>query len=57
MRPQTGWLSLVSACGAVLLLGGVTPASAQEAHVGNVTGHAAAGKPLYTRYLRRLPRR
>jgi len=50
MRPQTGWLSLVSACGAVLLLGGVTPAPAQEAHVGTVTGHAAAGKPLYTRY-------
>jgi len=50
MRPQTGWLSLVSACGAVLLLGGATPAPAQEAHIGTVTGHAAAGKPLYTRY-------
>jgi mono/diheme cytochrome c family protein len=50
MRPQAGWLSLVSACGTLLLLGGVTPASAQEAHVSNVTGHAAAGKPLYTRY-------
>ncbi len=50
MRPQTGWLSLVSACGAVLLLGGVTPAPAQQTHVGNLTGHAAAGKPLYTRY-------
>jgi len=50
MRPQTGWLSLVSACGALLLLCGVTPAAAQQAQVGNVTGHAAAGKPLYTRY-------
>ena len=50
MKPQTRWMSLVSACGAVLLLGGVTPARAQEAHVGGLTGHAAAGKPLYTRY-------
>lgn len=50
MKPQTRWMSLVSACGAVLLLAGVTPAPAQEAHVGNLTGHAAAGKPLYTRY-------
>jgi len=50
MKPQTRWMSVVSACGAVLLLGGVTPARAQEAHVGGLTGHAAAGKPLYTRY-------
>ena len=50
MRPQTRWLSLVSACGAVLLLGSVSPAPAQETHVGNLTGRAAAGKPLYTRY-------
>lgn len=50
MRPQTRWLSLLSACGAALLLGGVTPAPAQEAHVDNVTGHAAPGQPLYQRY-------
>ena len=52
MKPQTRWMSLVSACGAVLLLAGVTPApaAAQEAHVGALTGHAAAGKALYTRY-------
>ena len=50
MRPQTRWMSLVSACGAVLLLGGATPAPAQETHVGNLSGHAAAGKPLYERY-------
>src|SRR6267142_831347 len=50
MRPQTRWLSLVSACGAVLLLGSVSPAPAQETHVGSLTGRAAAGKPLYTRY-------
>jgi mono/diheme cytochrome c family protein len=50
MRPQTRWLSLLSACGAVLLLGGVTPARAQEAHADNVTGHAGAGAPLYQRY-------
>jgi cytochrome c oxidase cbb3-type subunit 2 len=50
MRPQTGWISLLSACGAVLLLGGVTPAPAQETHVDHMTGHAAAGKPLYQRY-------
>jgi len=50
MKPQTRWMSLVSACGAVLLLGGVTPARAQEAHVGGLTGYAATGKPLYTSY-------
>jgi len=50
MRPHAGWISLLSACGAVLLLGGVTPAPAQETHVGNLTGHTAAGKPLYIRY-------
>jgi len=50
MRPQTRWLSLVSACGAVLLLGGVTRALAQDTHVAKRTGHAAAGKPLYQRY-------
>lgn len=50
MRPQTRWMAFVSACGVVLLLGGVSPAPAQETHVGNLTGHAAAGKPLYTRY-------
>jgi len=50
MKPQTRWLSLVSACSAVLLLVGVTPAPAQQTHVGKLTGRAAAGKPLYTRY-------
>jgi mono/diheme cytochrome c family protein len=50
MKPQTRWISLVSACGAVLLLGGVTPASAQETHVAGLTGHATTGKPLYVRY-------
>jgi cytochrome c oxidase cbb3-type subunit 2 len=49
MRPQTRWLTL-SACGAVLLFGGATPVVAQEAHVDRLTGRAAAGKPLYTRY-------
>src|SRR5438046_3665503 len=50
MRPQTGWFWLLSACGAVLLLGGATSAPAQYTRVGSLTGHAAAGKPLYTRY-------
>src|SRR5256714_1883399 len=50
MRLQTGWLSLLSACGAVLLLGGATSAPAQDTRVGSLTGHAAAGKPLYVRY-------
>ena len=50
MKPQTRWMSLVSACGAVLLLAGWTAAPAQEAHVGSLAGNAAAGKPLYTRY-------
>jgi cytochrome c oxidase cbb3-type subunit 2 len=52
MKPQTRWMWLVSACGAVLLLIGAPPAGVhgQEAHVGKLTGHAAKGKPLYTRY-------
>ncbi|PYP18300.1 MAG: hypothetical protein DMD54_05555 [Gemmatimonadetes bacterium] len=50
MRPHTGWVSFRSACGVVLLLARATPAPAQEAHVGNRTGHAKAGKPLYQRY-------
>ena len=49
MRPQTRWLTL-SACGAVLLFGGAVRVVAQEAHVDRLTGRAAAGKPLYTRY-------
>lgn len=49
MRPQTRWLTL-SACGAVLLFGGAMRVVAQEAHVDRLTGRAAAGKPLYTRY-------
>jgi mono/diheme cytochrome c family protein len=49
MRPQTRWLTL-SACGALLLFGGAMPVVAQEAHVDRLTGRAAAGKPLYTRY-------
>src|SRR6058998_3814564 len=49
MRPQTRWLTL-SACGAVLLCGGAVRVVAQEAHVDRLTGRAAAGKPLYTRY-------
>jgi len=50
MRPQTGWVSLVSVCGAALLLGGAPPLAAQEARVGALTGHAASAKLLYTRY-------
>jgi mono/diheme cytochrome c family protein len=50
MRPQTRWTSLVWAGGAVLLLGGARAAVAQEAHAAGLTGHAAAGKPLYERF-------
>ena len=50
MRPHTGWISLLSASGVVLLLTCVPAARAQEAHVGKRTGHAAAGKALYQRY-------
>lgn len=50
MRPNTGWLALLSACGAMLLAGGASPAPAQEVRVPGLTGHAAAGKPLYVRY-------
>jgi cytochrome c oxidase cbb3-type subunit I/II len=50
MRPQTRWMSLVSAWSAVLLLGWAMPAPAQTAKADNATGHAAAGQPLYQRY-------
>jgi cytochrome c oxidase cbb3-type subunit 2 len=52
MRPFTGLLSLVSACGAALLLVGVAPLSlaAQQTRVAGMTGHSAAGEPLYIRY-------
>ena len=50
MRPQTRWISLVSAWSAVLMLGGVTPLVAQATHVANVTGQAARGSRLYERY-------
>lgn len=36
--------------GIVLLAGAATALSAQESHVGNLTGHAAAGKADYRRY-------
>ncbi|MFN2571277.1 MAG: c-type cytochrome [Gemmatimonadales bacterium] len=50
MKPQTGFISLLSVCGTMLLLAAATPAAAQQTHVGGLTGHAAAGKSLYTRY-------
>jgi hypothetical protein len=45
MRPFTGWLSLVSACGAALLLAGVAPRAlaAQQTRVYGMTGCAAHG--------------
>lgn len=50
MKPQTGWLLLLSACGTALLLGSAAPAPAQQTKVGTLVGHATAGQPLYTRY-------
>jgi len=52
MRLHTRWIAPVSAWGAVLLFVGATPSPmpAQQAHADNVTGHAAAGRPLYERY-------
>jgi cytochrome c oxidase cbb3-type subunit 2 len=51
MRPTTPLAALVSSV-AVLLLGAAaaTPCPAQESHIGNLTGHAAAGAKLYRRY-------
>src|SRR2546427_3963726 len=50
MRPHTRWVAVVSGWGVLLFAAGVTRARAQESHIGSLTGHAAAGKPLYTRY-------
>jgi cytochrome c oxidase cbb3-type subunit 2 len=57
MRQHIRWISVVVVCGAALMLGGVKTATAQAAaggtqqtKVGTFIGHAAAGKPLYTRY-------
>jgi cytochrome c oxidase cbb3-type subunit 2 len=48
MRPQTQWAAIVA--GALLVATGAAPMAAQESHIGNLTGHAAAGKALYRRY-------
>ena len=50
MRPCTRWMAVASGWGLLLFATGATAARAQESHIGAVTGHAAAGKPLYTRY-------
>ena len=52
MRSHTRWLAVVSGWGVLLCAagGGAAPARAQESHIGGMTGHAAAAKPLYERY-------
>ncbi len=52
MKSNTRWMALLSALGVLLVLGaaGASPARAQETRIGNLTGHAAAGKKLYERY-------
>lgn len=49
MKPQLGWLAVASCVGALLALG-TAPLRAQQTHVANLTGHAAAGQKLYGRY-------
>src|SRR5436309_16115305 len=50
MRPHTRLMAVASGWGVLLFAAGVTHAVAQESHIGSVTGHAAAGRSLYTRY-------
>ncbi len=50
MRPHTRWVAVASGWGVLLFAAGVTRAVAQESHIGSVTGHATAGRPLYERY-------
>ena len=50
MRPHTRWVAVASGWGVLLFAAGVTRAVAQESHIGSVTGHAPAGRPLYERY-------
>src|SRR2546422_9163271 len=50
MRLHARMVALVSGLGVLLSAAGATAGSAQESHIGNVTGHAAAGKNLYRRY-------
>ena len=50
MRSYSRWVAVVSGWGVLLLAAGAATLRAQESHIGKVTGHAAAGKPLYQRY-------
>jgi mono/diheme cytochrome c family protein len=50
MRPRTQAVPLAAALGVLLCAAGMTPARAQESHIGKLTGHAAAGAVQYHRY-------
>ena len=50
MRLHTGAVALVSGLGLLLSTAGATAGRAQESHIGNITGHAAAGQKVYRRY-------
>ncbi|HEV2749960.1 MAG TPA: cytochrome c [Gemmatimonadales bacterium] len=50
MRLHARIVAFVSGLGVLLSAAGATTGSAQESHIGNLTGHAAAGKKLYRRY-------
>jgi len=50
MRPHMRWMAVASGWGVLLFAAGATRAVAQESHIGRLTGHAAAGRPLYERY-------
>jgi cytochrome c oxidase cbb3-type subunit 2 len=50
MRRHARVVALVSGLGLLLSTAGPTAGSAQESHIGNLTGHAAAGKKVYRRY-------
>src|SRR5207244_8196834 len=50
MRLHTGAVALVSGLGLRRSTAGATAGRAQESHIGNLTGHAAAGQKVYRRY-------
>ncbi len=50
MRSHTRWMAVASGWSVALFAAGATAAGAQETHIGKLTGHAAAGRPMYTRY-------
>ncbi len=50
MRLHTRFVAFVSGLVVLLSAAGATACLAQESHIGNLTGHAAAGQKVYRRY-------